>query len=622
MTPADRTRQAQERRPQEPAALSETFVLLDNNSGGGPPSLLFTDPVDIIAADTPEEVPAALERLDAAVKSGLHAAGFFAYELGYVLEPRLSALMPKQRNVPLIWLGLYKSPAEMTPAQVEHWLATHTRSGSYHFTDVTLAWDESAYLERFAQVQEKIRAGDIYQLNLTFKARFRLSGSPLTFFLDLRQKQRVAYGGIVDTGKVTVLSASPELFIEQEGRTIATRPMKGTAPRAGTLEADALARRQLAEDVKQRAENLMIVDLMRNDIGRISEIGSVSVTDLFTVETFQTLHQMTSGVQATLKEGVGIAELLRGIFPPGSVIGAPKIRAMELISGLETEPRGVYCGAIGHISPEGRALFNVAIRTAVVFRDAVGEMGIGSGVVFDSGGAKEYAECLLKMKFLTDPVKPFELIETMLFEPGNGFALLDRHIERLRTSARYFAFACDEAAVRCALQDAVAGKDERLRVRLLLSEAGKITVTTTPLPPPDPDAVMRFVVSKTRLSSADIFLFHKTTRRELYDREWQHFHDSVGADEVIYLNERGELCEGSRTTIFVQREGWLLTPALEAGLLPGTLREELLAEGRAVEAVLTLDDLESAEAIYLGNSVRGLVHARRLESDGLSLKSQ
>lgn len=622
MTPADRTRMAPELWPEEEAALSETFVLLDNNSGSGPPSLLFTDPVEIIAAETPEEVPAALERLDAAVKSGLHAAGFFAYELGYVLEPRLSALMPEKRNVPLLWLGLYKSPAEMTPPEVEHWLATHTRSGSYHFTDVTLAWDEPAYLRRFAEVQEKIRAGDIYQLNLTFKARFRLSGSPLTFFLDLRQKQRVAYGGIVDTGKVTVLSASPELFIEQEGRNVATRPMKGTAPRAGTLDADALARRQLAEDVKQRAENLMIVDLMRNDIGRISEIGSVSVTDLFTVETFQTLHQMTSGVQATLKEGVGMAKLLRGIFPPGSVTGAPKIRAMELIAALESEPRGVYCGAIGHISPDGRALFNVAIRTAVVARDAVGEMGIGSGVVFDSQGPKEYDECLLKMKFLTDPVKPFELIETMLFEPGNGFALIERHIERLKTSARYFAFPCDEAAVRRALQEAVAGKSERLRARLLLSEAGSITVTATPLPPPDPDAVTRFVVSETRLNSADIFLFHKTTRRELYDREWQHYSDSVGADEVVYLNEKDELCEGSRTTIFLERDGRLLTPALSAGLLPGTLRAELIAEARATEAVLTLGDLESADAVYLGNSVRGLVCAAQLRSGTGPLKSK
>ncbi len=610
MTPADRTRQASGRPTDEPA-LSETFVLLDNNSGAGHPSLLFTDPVEIISAETPEEVPGALERLEAAVNSGLHAAGFFAYELGYVLEPKLAGLMPAKRNVPLIWLGLYKSPAEMTSPQVEHWLATHTRSGTYEFTDVTLAWDDAAYQQRFTQVQEKISAGDIYQLNLTFKARFHLSGSPLTFFLDLRQKQRVAYGGIVDTGKVTVLSASPEVFIEQKGRAIATRPMKGTAPRAGTLEADALAQLQLASDVKQRAENLMIVDLMRNDIGRIADIGSVSVTDLFTVETFQTLHQMTSGIRATLKEGVGTAELLKAIFPPGSVIGAPKIRAMELIAALETEPRGVYCGAIGHISPNGRTLLNVAIRTAVVFRDSAGEMGIGSGVVFDSQGQREYAECLLKMKFLTDPVKPFELIETMLYEPDQGFALIERHIERLRTSARYFGFACDELAVRAALTQAVEGKRERLRVRLLLSESGAIVVTATPLPAPDPAAVMRFVVSPTRLDSADIFLFHKTTRRELYDTEWQRYSEA-GADEVVYLNAQGELTEGSRTTIFLERDGRLLTPALACGLLPGTLRAELLAGGRAVEAVLTLEDLRSADAVYLGNSVRGLVRANRL----------
>ena len=609
MTSADQIRPAPDRQTEGPTALSETFVLLDNNSGAGAPSLLFTDPVEIIAADTPEEVPSALKRLEAGLENGLHAAGFFAYELGYVLEPKLADLMPPDRSVPLLWLGLYEAPAEMTSMEVENWLATHTRSGSYHFTDVTHAWDEAPYLERFAEVQEKIRAGDIYQLNLTFKTRFRLSGSPLTFFLDLRQKQRVAYGGIVDTGEITVLSASPELFIEQDGRTIATRPMKGTAPRAGTPEADAQARHQLSADIKQRAENLMIVDLMRNDIGRIAEIGSVSVTDLFTVETFQTLHQMTSGVRATLKDRIGITELLQGIFPPGSVIGAPKIRAMELIRSLETEPRGVYCGAIGHISPEGSALFNVAIRTAVVFRDSAGEMGIGSGVVFDSSGPKEYAECLLKMKFLTDPVKPFDLIETILFEPGTGLVLLERHVARLESSARYFGFAFDEGAVRQALSGAVDGKAERLRVRLLLCESGAVTVTTTPLPAPNPDAVMRFVVSEAVLDSANIFLFHKTTRRELYDQEWQMYSETMGAEEVIYLNERGELAEGSRTTIFLERNGRLETPTLSSGLLPGTLRTELIAQGRAVEAVLTLEDLKSADAIFLGNSVRGLVRA-------------
>jgi para-aminobenzoate synthetase/4-amino-4-deoxychorismate lyase len=600
---------------EEAAALSQTFVLLDNNSGSGPPSLLFSEPMDIIAAWTPDEVPVALKRIEAGVAGGLHAAGFFAYELGYVLEPKLAALMPDKRNVPLLWIGLYKVPLEMTSAEVEHWLATHTRSGSFHFTDVQLAWDEAAYLTRFNEVIEKIRAGDIYQLNLTFKARFKLSGSPLTFFLDLRQKQRVAYGGIVDTGEVTVLSASPELFIEQEGRTVFTRPMKGTAPRAGTEEADAEARRQLALDVKQRAENLMIVDLMRNDIGRIAEIGSVEVTDLFTVETYKTLHQMTSGVRATLKKDVGIEELLRGIFPPGSIIGAPKIRAQELIRQLETEPRGVYCGAIGYIAPNGHALFNVAIRTAVIFRNADGEMGIGSGVVFDSQGPKEYAECLLKMKFLTDPVKRFELIETLLHDPSQGgLVLLERHMERLANSARYFAFAFDERAVRAALANAVAGTTGRLRVRLLLAEGGEVSVTSTPLPPADPEATMRYAVSASRVDSNDLFLFHKTTRRELYDRERPEYAARLGVDEVIYLNERGELTEGSFTNIFIERDGTLLTPPLSAGLLPGTLRAELIAEGRVRESILTLDDLAAADAVYLGNSVRGLVVATRVDT--------
>lgn len=595
------------------ARLKETFVLLDNSSGRGAPSLLFSQPSEIVSASTPDEVPQALARLEAGTAAGQHAAGFFAYELGYVLEPKIRNLLPEGRSVPLMWFGLYGAPREMSEREVDHWLATHTRSGSYQFTSVTCAWDQAEYESRFSAVQDKIRAGDIYQLNLTFKARFRLEGSPLTFYRDMRQRQRVAYAGIVDTGEVTVLSASPELFIEKHGRVISTRPMKGTAPRAGTPEADADQRRVLSSDVKQRAENLMIVDLMRNDLGRIAEVGSVSVTDLFTVETFRTLHQMTSGVRATLKDDVGLADLIRAIFPPGSVIGAPKIRAMELIRDYETEPRGVYCGAIGTLSPEGTALLNVAIRTPVIFRDGRGEMGIGSGVVYDSVGAKEYAECLLKMKFLTDPPKSFELIETLLHEAGSGYWLLDGHLKRLAASAAYFGYAYDEGKVRAALDGAVAGRaGERLRVRLLLAEDGTLTVTVAEQPAQAPGSVMRFVISDTRLDSTDAFLFHKTTRRELYDREWQHYSEALKADEVLYLNERGEIAEGSRTNVFIERGGKLLTPPLSSGLLPGVLRSALIESGKAEEAVLTLDDLAGADVVYVGNSVRGLVRAERL----------
>lgn len=610
MTEANNKRADGSRATPAETRLEETFVLLDNSAGLGAPTLLFSQPKDIVSAWTPDEVAPALARIEAATAEGLHAAGFLAYELGYVLEPKIRSLLPEGRNVPLLWFGLYDAPREMTEAEVDHWLATHTKSGSYQFTAVATAWDQAEYESRFAAVQEKIRAGDIYQLNLTFKARFRLEGSPLTFYRDMRRRQRVAYGGIVDTGEVTVLSASPELFIEKEGRVVSTRPMKGTAPRAGTPEADAEARRVLSTDVKQRAENLMIVDLMRNDLGRIAEVGSVGVTDLFTVETFRTLHQMTSGVEATLKDGLGLSDLIRAIFPPGSVIGAPKIRAMELIHDYETEPRGVYCGAIGHITPSGGALFNVAIRTPVIFRGGQGEMGIGSGVVYDSVGAKEYAECLLKMKFLTDPPKSFELIETLLYEKGAGFWLLDGHLERLKASAAYFGYPHDDAKVRAALDDAVSGRPEgRLRVRLLLAEDGSVTVTTAEQPAQAAGAAMRYVISDTRVDSANAFLFHKTTRRELYDREWQHYAETAGADEVLYLNERGELAEGSRTNIFIERDGKLLTPALSSGLLPGVLRRDLLASGRAEEAVLTLEDLTRADAVYVGNSVRGLVRA-------------
>ncbi len=593
-------------------ALQQGFVLLDNSTRLDAVSTLFEHPTEIIRADRPDQVAGALGAIRHGLHSGLHAAGFFAYELGYILEPRLAELLPEVRSVPLLWVGLYRQPRHMSSADVQSWL-TAEAIGDSSLDEVTHTWDSDAYLDRFAIVQDNIRSGDIYQLNLTFKAKFKLHGSPLALYRDLRLKQRVAYGGLVDTGDVTILSSSPELFIEQHGKSISTRPMKGTAPRAGTEDGDRDVRHMLSSDIKSRAENLMIVDLMRNDIGRIAELGSVNVTDLFTVETFKTLHQMTSGVRATLKDDVGLEDLLKAIFPPGSVTGAPKIRAMELIRQLETDARGVYCGAIGQFSPGGEALFNVAIRTAVVDRQGRGEMGIGSGIVADSQGSKEYAECLLKMKFLIDPVQRFDLIETMLYEPSQGFWLLPYHLKRLSASAAYFDFIYSEDRVREVLTQAVStGKDKRLRVRLLLDEDGKASVSTTPLGPVDSEKTMQYVISDTRLSASDLFLYHKTTRRELYDREWKHFSDTLGADEVIYLNARGELAEGSRTSIFVERGGKLFTPPVASGLLPGTLRASLIDEGLAVERVLRVDDLTSADAIYLGNSVRGLVRAHPL----------
>ena len=583
------------------------FVLLDNSSGSGPPSLRFTQPREVVSTDDPIDVAAALARIEAGLARGWHAAGFFSYELGYVLEPRLTPRLPERRRVPLLWFGLFDAPEILSEADVSRLLAEP--AAVPRLLGLAPDWTAADYLQRFEAVHENIAAGDIYQINLTHKIRFRLDGSPNALYRELRRRQPVPYGAIIDTGSLTVLSLSPEQFFTRTGRLVTTRPMKGTAARGASATADDKARKDLASDPKQRAENLMIVDLMRNDLGRIAEIGSVSVPDLFTVETFGTVHQMTSGVQATLLDGVTLPQFLTAVFPPGSITGAPKVRAMELISETEAGPRGVYCGSIGHFAPDGSARFSVAIRSPVIFPDGSGEMGIGSGVVADSKGQAEYDECLLKMKFLRPPDPGFQLIETLLFEPHMGYWLLDRHMRRLAASAQHFGFVCDETAIRAKLAEA-AGR-ERLRVRLLVAHDGKLVVSAAPQP--RPDAVMHFVVSPTRLDSADPFLAHKTTRRQLYDREWAQYAQMPGADEVIYRNERGEFAEGSRTNLFVQMEGRLLTPPLSSGALPGVLRAELLAAGQAEESLLLPEDLDRATTVFLGNSVRGLVRAKPLK---------
>jgi len=323
---------------------------------------------------------------------------------------------------------------------------------------------------------------------------------------------------------------------------------------------------------------------------------------------------MTSGVEAQLKDGIGIAELVSNLFPPGSITGAPKVRAMEIISELENEPRGVYTGAIGAISPDGMASFNVAIRTVTIFPHGEAEVGIGSGVVHDSNAEAEYDECLLKMRFLTDPVREFQLIETMLHTPDQGYALLERHLERLEASARYFLFEFDQRRTLKALKNHASYlEDDAYRIRLLLHRDGSTTITETLLPKGSGLNAMAYAVSEHTVDNGNPFLYHKTTQRELFDSEWTQANTQFGADEIIFLNEHGEVTEGSRTNIFARLEGKLLTPPVTCGLLPGTFRADLLASGKAEEGVLTLEDLARAQNVYLGNSVRGLLPAHPCE---------
>jgi para-aminobenzoate synthetase/4-amino-4-deoxychorismate lyase len=585
-------------------------VLIDDNTVGGS-ALLFEEPSDIICASEIEQVPSALASMQAALEKGAYLAGFFAYELGYAFEARLAPLMPADRRVPLLWFGVFDAPRTLSGGDVGGHLSP-TDAPPCQFSDLRFSMDRDAYRERFEQVKNYIAAGDIYQLNLTFKAHFDFTGDARLLFAELREKQPVAYGALIETDDFAVLSISPEVFLQRNGQEISTRPMKGTVARGPTTELDEARQQWLRTDAKSRAENLMIVDLMRNDFGRVAETGSVTVSDLFTVEPYSTLHQMTSGVRARVRADVGLAELVANIFPPGSVTGAPKMRAIEIIRELETNPRGVYTGAVGMVAPDGDASFNVAIRTLTIC-DGKGEIGIGSGIVQDSSAAAEYDECLLKLRFLSEPAHTFQLIETMRFEPGDGYFLLDRHLDRLAASARYFDYPFDRKAVVAALEGKANAFGQQVqRVRLLLDRDGESSVTAVEIARPTPAAQMTYVVSEHAVRSDDTFLYHKTTRRELYDGEHAALSERFGCDEVVFLNERGELAEGSRTNIFLERNGRLMTPALECGLLPGTLRAELLATGEAHEGVFHLADLETSDRIYLGNSVRGLVEAHAL----------
>jgi para-aminobenzoate synthetase / 4-amino-4-deoxychorismate lyase len=591
------------------------YVLLDDSLTTGGRSLLFTEPEEIIAPAHPEQVDAALDALASGLARGLHAAGYFSYELGYCLEPKLGGLLPSDRCVPLFWIGLFEAPRPLDDTGTRAWLDAHGGLQRAKISDLRLSWSREQYAKAFARVQDYIAAGDVYQINLTMKYRFAFEGDPVALYAALRRKQRVAYGGLIGAPDFSVLSLSPELFIRREGKQMSTRPMKGTAPRGRTPREDARLKTLLAMDEKQRAENLMIVDLLRNDLARVARIGSVEVTDLFTVETYRSVHQMTSGITAELRADMGLKDMLRALFPCGSVTGAPKVRAMEIIDELERSPRGVYTGAIGHIAPSGDAQFNVAIRT-VVLEGAAGEMGIGGGIVADSKEESEFEECLLKAQFLTRVDTPFELIETLRYEKGRGFHLLERHLARLHSSAGHFGYPYSREAVLDALNSEAARIEvEVAMVRLLLAEDGSITVTSTEIALPTADAVWRFVISDQRLDEKDPLFYHKTTRRQFFDRELERQKALTGCDEVVFLNKRGELTEGTRTNLFVDLDGRLFTPALACGLLPGTLREELLDLPRAAasEALLTPQDLATADRIYLGNSVRGLIRAELLE---------
>jgi para-aminobenzoate synthetase/4-amino-4-deoxychorismate lyase len=569
---------------------------------------LFERPRAELRADRVEDVVPVLEEAERERRRGAWMVGFLAYEAAAAFD---EALVTRPSSGPLALWRLCDAPRELTDEEAWKWLGERAGTGA---SNMTGGWrslvDDERYLAALGEVRDRIAAGDVYQVNLTFPLEewhVRESGAAVGLFLGLDAMQRAPWAALIDGLGPQLCSASPELFFTRRGSRLMSKPMKGTWPRGRYAVEDLERAHQLEHSRKDRAENLMIVDMIRNDLGRIARPGSVAVERLFEIERYPTVHQMTSTVSA--QSDASTPEILAALFPCASITGAPKVTAMRAIRDLEPQPRGVYTGTVGWVSPEGDATFNVAIRTA--WRpDPEGPFryGVGSGVVWDSEPRRELEECRVKARVLVEERRPFELLETLLWRPGSGFSLLREHLERMASSADFFGYPWDETEVLEGLEQAMVGSTERSRVRLLLDAGGRVRCEVAPAPP-------RRMIWRVRIDTEPIDLsgpwaWHKTTRREIYDEAVARA--PADCDDVILWNERGELTETTRANLVLRLDGRWLTPPVEVGLLAGTLRRRLLERGRIDESRLTLDDLERAERAVLINSLRGVIRAELL----------
>ncbi len=575
-------------------------------------SFLFHQPIARLSTHRLDEVPALLAELEHFLGRGYFIAGYLTYEAGFAFEPCLHSLR-HELPYPLVWLGVYEPPLVFHHGRserigrAEH-LVKAPIADSFQVSNIQLAASEQDYTRNIECIRDYIRAGDVYQINFTTKLRFRFEGSAMALYRWLKAQQRVPYSAIVKTADVTVLSFSPELFFRRTGSTLICKPMKGTMRRGLTTKEDDRLAQMLRHDEKNCAENLMITDLIRNDLGRVAKCASVSVPALFEVERYETLWQMTSTVQAELQEGKTYLELFKAIFPCGSITGAPKIRTMQIIEQLEQEPRGIYTGAIGFISPHQEAVFSVAIRT-VVLQNGHGECGVGSGIVWDSDAKQEFDECQLKAKFFTVPAPQFELLETLRWSSKCGnYLFLNEHLTRLADSARYFEFEFNQAEIEVQLTHLTQLFDPKTdyRVRLRLNAEGKIKCDYSELYEQEEVGLFKVALARERTLSQDKFYRHKTTYRPLYDTLYQKA-VRQGFTDVLFFNERGELTEGAISNVIIKKGMLYLTPPLSSGVLDGIYRKHFLqTHPHAQEKVLFLDDVLTADAVWICNSVRAL----------------
>lgn len=557
--------------------------------------LYFRQPARLVIAWQASQVIPALQQIEQEVEQGgRHAAGFLAYEAAPAFDPAFQVYPLPGRPFPLLWFGIF-DPPECLPRQALP--GEPSRLPGEWLADIT----EHAYRRSIRKIKSYIAHGETYQVNFTYRLHTACPESAWGVFTSLVGDAPPPFAGYLETGGWAIGSLSPELFFSLDGNQITSRPMKGTAPRGLTTADDRRQAAWLKRSAKNRAENVMIVDMVRNDLGRIAQTGSVQVPRLFEVEKYPTVWQMTSTVQA--ETHASLAEIFGALFPPASITGAPKIRTMQLIHTLESSPRRIYTGTLGYYAPGRQACFNVAIRTLLVDQAArLAEYGVGGGIVWDSQPAEEWRETQTKARALAEPARPFELLETLRWTPGEGWYLLNGHLRRLAQSAEYFDYPLDLAGLRAGLDDLAASfGSQPQRVRLQLNRAGELTLEGQPLLPGGNP--IQVCLAKEPIASRNRFLYHKTTRREIYT---QALASRPGYADVLLWNERQELTESTIANLVVELDGRRYTPPVHCGLLAGVYRAWLLETGQVEERVLPLDELPRFHRIFLVNSVRGL----------------
>lgn len=551
--------------------------------------LCFVKPKAILTATSVEEVVPALQQVQHAVDNGSYAAGYIAYEAAPAFDPSLNVV--HSRSMPLLWFGIYDKP-NTSPIEQSN--------GRFSITDWERDITMEAYQQNFLNIQSCIEKGDTRQVNYTFRLRAQFAGDDLAFFHKLKENQASHYACYLRLGAYRIVSASPELFFHVKQDRITMRPMKGTVERGRWYEEDVQNLNWLATSEKNQSENRIIVDLLKHDLAKIAKGGTVHVPRMFEIEKYPTVYQMTSTLTADLLRHTPITNILRALFPSGSITGAPKAGTMRMIAELEKEPRGVYCGAIGYLTPEGEAIFNVPIRTTLIHQPSgTAEYGIGGGITRRSSYEGEYDEALAKAKILTQPAPDFKLLESIRLENGQYF-ILEEHIDRLMHSATYWDIHADRTAIETALQDyAVKLQHGMFKVRLLVSKQGEIAVEGQEIFPQYGPSLV--VLATSPVSKENVFLYHKTTYRAVYNvfkSEFPHVYD------ILLWNEERELTEFTTGNVVLELDGKRYTPPVQSGLLPGTYRRHLLKTKQLFEKTLVLEDLDRCTAIWLINSVR------------------